>query len=363
MGAKNDRRKAMRKIRVLEFPHQRDWGGTDKNSQLMMQHYDREKFEVFAASYVGGPRVQWIHDQGIPNFVSDNDAQMAAWIREQNIDVALFYRMGQYEPRDIRVLKQAGVPILIERNCFGMFDHSNDRHAINKHVVCSRVSVDIYKQRSGQGYDPNKVTYIYCPVDVPVFGQAKIDYTSHNFGRYSRKDTGKWHTVNITSLPLIREVVHDAKFYVIGLPDEYRELARKLGVLDMIVESEPTDDANLVNFINQISVFAHSSGCGESFGNTLAEAMAAGLPIVTHPGWDSAQTELVTDGFNGLVADVNDPRDYAAKVIKLLLDPSLKKQMGKNGRERAQAEGWFNVKSVVKQFEDIYIEEFKKLNP
>jgi len=347
----------MNKINILEFSHQRGFGGTDKDSQLMMQFYDREKFNVFACSYVGGPRAQWIEDNNIPNIITQTDAELVNWIKSQKIDVAHLYRGGWREDRDIWILKKAEVPIIIERNCFGKFDSGPGRQSIDKHVFCSNTSHKIYKTGSREFYDSSKCTVIYCPTDNSRFDKVNIDYSSLIFGRYSRKANEKWHEINIRSLPFIKKEVPEAKFYAIGIPDDYKELAKNLDVLDMIVEFNPPIDEGLIEFIGKISVFAHSSSIGESFGNTIAEAMAAGLPVVTHEGGDSAQAEIVTDGYNGFVVHPDDIKGYADRIIFLMQNPDQKEIMGKLGKERSK--NHFDAKFIVKQFENLYIEQYK----
>ncbi len=86
--------------------------------------------------------------------------------------------------------------------------------------------------------------------------------------------------------------------------------------------------------------------------------MAAGLPVVTHSGGDSAQAELVTDGFNGYVVDEGDARGYARKILHLLGNPALKEQMGRLSQQRAR--DWFAPAITVGAFEDVYVEMYKR---
>ena len=352
----------MRKIRLLEFSMQRCLGGTDKDSQIAMKYYDRDKFDVFAASWVGGPRAVWIDQQKIPNFICKEHDKMTEWIKSQKIDIVHVYRAGTPDQPLIDTFKNAGVPIIIERNAFAWFDETYDTYRINKHIVCSNTSKEIYKKRAGIQYQEDKVEIIYCPTDLERFDNFKFDrdWNSPVFGRYSRKDKLKWHPINIQILPIIRKAIPESRFLVIGMPDEYRNLAKSLGVYDMITEFDsPDDDAEILNFLNKITVFTHGSVLGESFGNILAESMCAGIPIVTHFGGDSAQSEVVTDGFNGYCVDSNNINEYADKVIELLKNPEKKKEMGENGKKRAYEN--YDAKKIIKQFEDVFIKEFNKL--
>ena len=68
---------------------------------------------------------------------------------------------------------------------------------------------------------------------------------------------------------------------------------------------------------------------------TLIEAMAVGLPIIsTRVG---GVEEVIEDGKTGLLAPRGDDAALAEKVLHLLHDGSLRRQMGEFGRERAQA--------------------------
>ena len=66
-------------------------------------------------------------------------------------------------------------------------------------------------------------------------------------------------------------------------------------------------DAELAAFYGSLDALAHANDTGESFGLVIAEAMACGLPVVTHPcpgERDNAQLDLVQDGVTGFVAVV-----------------------------------------------------------
>ena len=47
----------MQKIKVLEFSNQWSMGGTEKTAQLLLKHLNKDRFEVYAAGWKGGPRL------------------------------------------------------------------------------------------------------------------------------------------------------------------------------------------------------------------------------------------------------------------------------------------------------------------
>ena len=67
----------------------------------------------------------------------------------------------------------------------------------------------------------------------------------------------------------------------------------------------------------------------ESFALVVAEAMAAGLPVIVSDGVPSG---LVIDGRNGMVVRGYDPDEYAAALVKLS-DPATREVISKANRE------------------------------
>jgi spore coat protein SA len=82
-------------------------------------------------------------------------------------------------------------------------------------------------------------------------------------------------------------------------------------------------------------VFCAPSIWEEPFGLVFAEAMAAGLPVVSSKR--GGIPEIVNDGENGLLVDnPEDPSAVADHLITLLEDDKLRRSMGEKGRERIE---------------------------
>jgi phosphatidylinositol alpha-mannosyltransferase len=124
------------------------------------------------------------------------------------------------------------------------------------------------------------------------------------------------------------------------LPDEVRSRVSMLGNVPS-VELPPVHAA--------CDLYLGTSVGGESFGLVLAEAMAAGLPVVASdiPGYD----EVVTDGVDGLLVSPRDPGAVAAAASRILDDPALAAKLTGGGRDRVQAYDW---SVVVAQLEELY---------
>jgi glycosyltransferase involved in cell wall biosynthesis len=80
--------------------------------------------------------------------------------------------------------------------------------------------------------------------------------------------------------------------------------------------------------------------------NVLAEAMAAGVPVVS--AVMSGIPELVEDGRTGLLVEPEDPSALADAVERLLRDPILRKTLAAAARRKIEGsfECWETAKAV-----------------
>ncbi len=75
--------------------------------------------------------------------------------------------------------------------------------------------------------------------------------------------------------------------------------------------------------------------CMETFGMTLLEAMAFGIPVIAPPVGGPA--DLVRDGVEGFLVDSRDAPALRARVLQLLEDPALCSRMSAAARARSAA--------------------------
>jgi glycosyltransferase involved in cell wall biosynthesis len=80
------------------------------------------------------------------------------------------------------------------------------------------------------------------------------------------------------------------------------------------------------------------TGDKETFGNVVVEAMASGLPVVAPNS--GGVTDLVIDGYNGLLYDPSVPGSLVGAARTMLESPSLLKKFGARGRALAEQRTW-----------------------
>jgi phosphatidylinositol alpha-1,6-mannosyltransferase len=123
--------------------------------------------------------------------------------------------------------------------------------------------------------------------------------------------------------------------------DSLRALSAGLGVAGSVRFAGYVPDADLPAHYAAADVFVFHSTY-ETFGVVLAEAMAAGKPIVSVNS--TAIPEVIADGRTGLLVPPLDPGALAEKVCVLLDSPAERERLGRNARAWAETNlGWDTI--------------------
>lgn len=105
----------------------------------------------------------------------------------------------------------------------------------------------------------------------------------------------------------------------------------------------------LVDYYRRADVFVTAT-TWEGMPNTVLEGMACGLPVVATRA--SGLEELVRDGVNGYLVDLNDTNALANKLAALINNPYERQRMGKESRKIAERE--FAWEYIAAQYVEIY---------
>lgn len=110
----------------------------------------------------------------------------------------------------------------------------------------------------------------------------------------------------------------------------------------------PLSHAATLHAISESSLMVHPS-LHESMGLSLAEAMAAGVPVIA--GLQSGAVPW-TVGDAGVLIDVRDPTAIAHEIKRVLRSPALSERLGERGRSRVRDS--FSSDAVVRSVEACY---------
>ncbi len=130
-----------------------------------------------------------------------------------------------------------------------------------------------------------------------------------------------------------------------------RELSRELGMEDHVIFTGYIPDNELPQYFAMADIFVFHSTY-ETFGLVLAQAMAAGKPIVSVR--TTAVPEIVEDGANGILVEPLNPQAIAQAVLTLAADGELREKMGQSGRHRAVEK--FDWDHIAAQYETVLME-------
>jgi len=95
--------------------------------------------------------------------------------------------------------------------------------------------------------------------------------------------------------------------------------------------------ADLARIYASLDIFVHT-GPFETFGQTIQEAAASGLPVVAPAA--GGPVDLVDEGVTGFLVPPGDGRALAAAAARLAADPALRATMSEAARRRVLGRSW-----------------------
>jgi glycosyltransferase involved in cell wall biosynthesis len=193
-----------------------------------------------------------------------------------------------------------------------------------------------------EGY---KVSYLPNPIDLAKFPFHRDLVKPYKllWVRAFAYNYNPW--LAIETIKLVREVYHDSTLTMIG-PDK-GELNKTLNLIEAYgLEDEvnilgPVSNEMLHKYYNTHDVYINTTSY-ESFGVSVLEAAACGIPIVsTNVGelpyiWNQNE--------NALLIDSMDAQSMAECVINILSSPDLAKGLSESARIRAEEFSWDQIK-------------------
>ena len=118
-----------------------------------------------------------------------------------------------------------------------------------------------------------------------------------------------------------------------GYADSLKRRAVDLGLGGRVAFLGARDD--VPDILAATDVLVHCPTAPEPFGRVLAEAMAAGRPVVAARA--GGIPEIVEHEVTGLLVATGDVHRFAAAVLRLLADPGLRGRLGDAARRRAES--------------------------
>jgi glycosyltransferase involved in cell wall biosynthesis len=132
----------------------------------------------------------------------------------------------------------------------------------------------------------------------------------------------------------------------IGMPTKINTFNSKVKIIQPgLLSNEKT----ILDFYASMDILI-SASLSESFGLSIAEAGALGIPSLVQNG--SGSSEIIIDGLNGLVA--NDEAEFISKLIEFSTNYSLREKLSNNIKTYAK-ENW-HIAKIASRYDEIYSE-------
>ncbi len=198
-------------------------------------------------------------------------------------------------------------------------------------------------------FDPERIREnlrgdLGIPPETPVFGTVAV------FRRL------KGHHTLLEATPEIVRSVPGAKLMLVGEgPQEnnLRNLVQEKGIGQSVIMPGFRDD--IARVLNTLDVFVFPS-LQEALGTAILEAMAMKKPVVASRV--GGIPEVVVEGRTGYLVDPEDSGVIAERVVRLLENPELRREMGAEGRKFVEAH--YDNRSMVRRLEKLYRELMRR---
>jgi glycosyltransferase involved in cell wall biosynthesis len=135
-----------------------------------------------------------------------------------------------------------------------------------------------------------------------------------------------------------------------GSLEKMERAAARLGVTDALSWIGPVPKSEVPRVLNQGDIFLNTTRY-ESFGVSVMEAAACGLPIVTTNAGELSY--LWQDNHDALVVDVDDAPAMAEAIRRLLTESDLAGKLSHNARAKAEQYDW---SLILPQWEKLFTE-------
>jgi glycosyltransferase involved in cell wall biosynthesis len=134
-----------------------------------------------------------------------------------------------------------------------------------------------------------------------------------------------------------------------GPIDEFRKLAKNLGILNKVSFLRWVDEAGVRALCTDAQVLVLPSHA-EGLAMSLLEGMSYGLAVVATPV--GAHSEVIKSEESGLFVSPGDVPALAGALARVINDESLRKRLGRGGRERFLAE--FDVRRYASRLTNLH---------
>lgn len=201
----------------------------------------------------------------------------------------------------------------------------------------------------------DKIRVIYNAVEEKENSQI-VSHEKLTIGMAGRINRWKGQKLYVDAAEQVHREFPETIFKIAGcaytgeeyMEKELHEYISGKGLQNVVTLCGQVDDMD--GFYNSLDVFVLPSIKPEPFGLVVIEAMEYGLPVIAtnHGG----PTEIIQDSVDGYLVDYVNCEEMAQRIIELLKDESLRRNMGIKAQQKKR--NMFNVSNMVKCMESVF---------
>lgn len=387
------------KLKVIRIITKLELGGAQEGALYLTSGLDRERYEVALITGSEGMRVedaQRLKDvrlHFVPELVREIDPRkdlqalraIRGILRDYVCSAPLLPRPSRAPLPGVLVHTHsskagilgrwaawlAGVPVIFHTfHGFGFHDY---QHPLKKRLFValerrtSRIStrlVLVSRSNLEKGlklklFQPEQAVLIYNGIDLPLFSRARaapekraelgLEGNGPVVGMVSNFKPQKSPLDFVEMAHLVHQEVPEVSFFVAGdgpLRPQAERLIERYSLGDRVRLLGWRRD--IPEILSLLDIFVLTS-LWEGLPRAFMEAMAAGKPIVA-TGVDGAM-DVIHDGVNGFLCPPKECASLAQRVIQLLRDPQLAREMGHRGQDSAKG---FSRERMLAEYQQLY---------
>ena len=290
-------------------------------------------------------RVQIVHTH---EFFSGTLGRIAALLAQTSVKILMLHNKDRWK---------GSIHIIVDRILANWTDK----------IVANSISVKEFTIQC-TGLNPNNFEVVYNGIDLTRFNpflisrktirsELGIKNSTPTLVIVGRLTTQKGHRYLINALPTVLEKYPELRLFVVGddspfdtsTKEEIFKLVNTMGLTENVIFLGERKDVPDILYAADIFVLP---SLWEGFGLVIAEAMAAGVPVIASK--IDGIPEVVIDSVTGILVPPKNPEAIANAILYLLNNPNKAKKMGQAGRERV--EKCFSVDEMVRKWDKLYQE-------
>ena len=363
-------------MRILHISSARSLGGGERHLIDLANALVRRGHEVYAALRPRSPLREELTELPPGNVFNvrlrnaldiRSAGSVARFVRAHRIEVVHAHVARDYPLAAMAAWRNRRAKLVVTRH---VLFRLNRLHALTLARASRVIAVSLAVERSllaQKILPPRKVTVIPNGIDFRRFDAGGDAFDREEFRRGRKIAPGglligtvgelkrqKGHEDFLRAAALVARDDESARFVIVGggeRRDALERLAAELHLKNRVTFTGWLDDT--VPLLRALDVYVSASHT-ESFGLAIAEAMAAGLPVVATA--TEGAREIIEENRTGLLVPIGETGAIAQAVTSLLGDSPARERLGKQARRAARQR--FDLERMIDATERVYREAF-----